>query len=69
MQELESLKASLRDSQAAPVLYLGGNESVDLVLDLGPIWRDGTAGDFRPAVHGGAEPLVGTADRRTGDRR
>ena len=69
VEELESLKASLRESRAAPVLYLGGNESVDLVLDLGPVWQGEPAGDFRPAVYEGAEAPVIPGDRRTGDRR
>ncbi len=69
MEELESLKASLRDSRPAPVLYLGGNENVDLVLDLGPVWREQPAAGFRPAVYGGDEVPALATDRRTGDRR
>ena len=33
--ELEALSASARET--APVLYLGGDDSLDLVLDLAPI--------------------------------
>lgn len=69
MEELESLKASLRASEAAPVLYLGGNEHLDLVLDLGPVWRSEPAGDVRPAVYGGAENLSVATDRRGGGNR
>ena len=63
MEELESLKTSLRQSQAAPVLYLGGNEHLDLVLDLGPVWR------AEPAVQSGTRQAPTTAVMRTGDRR
>ena len=69
MEELESLKASLRESQPAPVLYLGGNENVELVLDLGPVWQADPAADFRPAVYGGTGAPVVPGDRRTGDKR
>lgn len=69
MDELAALKASLRESQPAPVLYLGGNENVDLVLDLGPIWQGEPAAGIQPAVRDGAEQSVATADRRRGDRR
>jgi hypothetical protein len=34
-RELEELRSSARET--APVLYLGGNDDMDLVLDLGPI--------------------------------
>ena len=67
LRELDALKASLRQSQAAPVLYLGGNEHLDLVLDLGPVWQ-GEAG-VRPAVYGAAERPLPAAERRRGDRR
>ena len=68
MEELAALKASLRESEA-PVLYLGGTESLDLVLDLGPIW--GARGDpgVRPAAltPGGEAPLrPRPAEKRNG---
>lgn len=66
VQELESLKASLRDSQEAPLLYLAGSEELDLVLDLDPVWRQPAAG-FRPAVHGDAPRPVTPGDRPRGD--
>lgn len=69
MEELESLKASLRDTESAPVLYLGGNEQFDLVLDLAPVWRDASDGGIRPAfLEAGGRPQA-AADRRTGDGR
>lgn len=67
MEELESLKASLRQDQVAPVLYLGGNESLDLVLDLEPVWR--SAGGARPATGGVATRPVVATDRSEGGRR
>ena len=70
MEELQELKASLRDSRAAaPLLYLGGNENVELVLDLGPVWRDEPVAGARPAVFGGAEPPVAADQRHRGERR
>ena len=70
VEELAELKASLRQGRAAaPVLYLGGNENVDLVLDLGPVWAGETAADVRPAVYqGGERPRPAGAPRR-GERR
>ena len=67
MEELESLKASIQESQTAPVLYLGGNEHLDLVLDLGPVWQGQPAAGTRPAVYGGSERPVVASERRTGD--
>jgi len=49
------------------VLYLGGNESLDLVLDLGPVWQG--EGGLRPAVYTAAERPVPATERRSGDRR
>ncbi|MFQ5349914.1 MAG: hypothetical protein ACE5EG_05670 [Thermoanaerobaculia bacterium] len=69
MEELEVLKASLRDSQSAPVLYLGGNEHLDLVLDLGPVWQGELTAGIRPAVYSGAERPAPTGERRVGERR
>lgn len=68
MEELESLKASLRASQPAPVLYLGGTESVDLVLDLRPVLGTEAPAEVRPAVLGAGERTPATR-RREGDRR
>jgi hypothetical protein len=69
MEELESLKASIRQSQSAPVLYLGGNEDLDLVLDLAPVWQGEPTAGIRPAVYGGAQRPVTATDRHLGDRR
>ena len=60
MDELESLKASLRAAEPAPVLYLGGTESVDLVLDLRPVWRGDPRAGVRPAVLGAGERPLAT---------
>jgi hypothetical protein len=63
VDELAALRASLRDSEA-PVLYLGGTEELDLVLDLRPIWSAEGAGAMRPAVLGaGREALPAAAPR------
>jgi hypothetical protein len=68
MDELESLKASLRAAEPAPVLYLGGTESVDLVLDLRPVWRADPPAAVRPASLGtGERPAAVTTSG--GDRR
>jgi hypothetical protein len=40
LAELRRLTTELRED-SAPVLYLGGDEEVDLVLDLGRLARDG----------------------------
>lgn len=40
LAELRRLTTELRED-SAPVLYLGGDEDVDLVLDLGRLARDG----------------------------
>jgi hypothetical protein len=69
MAELESLKASLRESETMPVLYLGGNEQLDLVLDLGPIWRPEPAAGMRPAVFTGTERPSARVDPRNGGNR
>ena len=69
MAELEALKASLRQSETAPVLYLGGNESVDLVLDLRPVWSGEAGLDARRAVYDAGQSPVAASDRRGGDRR
>lgn len=63
MQELQALKTSLHDTQAAPIIYLGGNETLDLVLDLAPVWEDATTLGQRPAVLGGADRPVPASDR------
>lgn len=68
MEELEALKASLRDREPAPVLYLGGTEGLDLVLDLEPVWRGETAG-IRPAANRDTERPVAAVDRRRGEQR
>ena len=68
MQELEAVKASLRASQAAPVIYLGGNEQLDLVLDLGPVWQGEASPAVRPAVSAGGERAV-PASNGGGKRR
>lgn len=68
MEELEALKASLRDREAAPVLYLGGTEGLDLILDLGPVWEDGAAG-ARPAAYRDAARPLAAAEQQGGDRR
>lgn len=52
--DLEDLRTSARES--APVLYLGGNDDVDLVLDLGPIIMQSAPSPF-PAKAAGAESL------------
>ena len=69
MQELETLKASLRQSQPPPVLYLGGDERLDLVLDLGPVWQAEPSVDVRPAAYGRAERPQTAGERRRGERR
>lgn len=68
MQELEALKASLRDDEPAPVLYLGGTEGLDLVLDLAPVWPGETT-RIRPAAARDAERPVAASHRGRGDRR
>jgi len=56
-QEYESLQdevAALRSlaAQPPPVLYLGGDSQIDLVLDLGQSGFDPTQLDIRPAAAG-----------------
>lgn len=68
MEELAALKASLRSAQTAPVIYVGGNEQVDLVLDLGPIWQGEARPGVQPAAHEG-ERVLSAADRLRGERR
>ena len=69
MAELEALKASLRDNETAPVLYLGGSEKVDLVLDLRPVWSGETGIDPRRAVYEAGQRPIAASDRRRGERR
>lgn len=59
--ELEALKASLGAAEA-PVLYLGGDEEVDLVLDLAPLW--GSALEAAPAGSRAGAPRALPADSR-----
>ena len=69
MEELTALKASLRDAPAAPVIYVGGNEQLDLVLDLGPVWRGEAQTGPRPAVYDGGDLAVPAGERPRGERR
>ena len=59
-QNLQEEVAALRSMAAVPppVLYLGGNSRIDLVLDLGQSDSDVTSRDIRPAAtrSGQAEP-------------
>jgi hypothetical protein len=48
--DLEDLRTSARES--APVLYLGGNDDVDLVLDLGPIIMQSAPSAFHTKTTG-----------------
>lgn len=68
VEELEALKASLHDSSEAPVLYLGGTEGLDVVLDLEPVWPGAAAG-ARPAVNRDAARPAAASDRHGGERR
>ena len=52
-RDLESLRASARET--APVLYLGGDDEVDLVLDLVPFILQ-PAPAATPAAGGGLDP-------------
>ena len=70
MEELAELKANLRASRApAPVIYMGGDESLDLVLDLGPVWSGEAAGGALPAVYTGAQRPRVAVEQHRGDRR
>jgi hypothetical protein len=53
-EELESLR--LRAAETAPVLYLGGDDEFDLVLDLAPLVGRPMPG-LIPVAAGGQEPL------------
>jgi hypothetical protein len=53
-EELESLR--LRAAETAPVLYLGGDDEFDLVLDLAPLVGPPMPG-LIPVAAGGQEPL------------
>jgi hypothetical protein len=53
-EELESLR--LRAAETAPVLYLGGDDEFDLVLDLAPLVGPPIPG-LIPVATGGPEPL------------
>lgn len=68
VEELEALKASLRDGVEAPVLYLGGTEGLDVVLDLQPVWH-GAAGGARPAAYGDPAQPAAASNRHGGTRR
>ena len=67
-EELAALKASLHDSEPAPVLYLGGTEGLDLVLDLAPVWDGETAG-IRPTANRDTGRPVAAIDSRRGEQR
>ncbi len=53
-EELESLKTRLRATEP-PLLYLGGDEGLDLVLDLTPVLQPAAAGARRGGIRP-AEP-------------
>ncbi len=70
MAELEALKASL-GTEPVPVIYLGGDEQLDLVLDLAPVWglEPGAAGVVPAAIGDPERPRPRTADQRQGGNR
>lgn len=62
-RELADLKRLAADP-AAPVLYLGGDEEVDVYLDLGELARRRPGGGFRPAALGPGAPQSAGPRRR-----